>query len=247
MYNFVCFSIFIKLYNYCLILEYFYQPRLEKEMVTHSSILAWRIPWTEKPSGLQSVGSQRVRQDWVTNTYISPDINRNSVPISSYTPINSPLPLASSHLLSVPVDLFILDTSYKWNPIIFVLWWLASFTWSNVFQVSSMLYHLALFHSFLWVSNTPLYESESVSHLVVCLTLCDPMDWMEPTRFLCPWHSPSKNTGVGCHFLLQGIFPTQGLHPGLPRCRQTLYQLSHRERPIPLYDCAVFCLPICHW
>ena len=109
-----------------------------------------------------------------------------------------------------------------------------------------MLYHLALFHSFLWVSNTSLYESESVSHLVVCLTLCDPMDWMEPTRFLCPWNSPSKNTGVGFHFLLQGLFPTQGLHPGLPRCRQTLYQLSHWERPIPLYDYAVFCLPICH-
>ena len=36
------------------------------------------------------------------------------------------------------------------------------------------------------------------------LTLCDP-------RFLCPWDSPGKNTGVGCHALLQGIFPTQGL------------------------------------
>ena len=32
----------------------------------------------------------------------------------------------------------------------------------------------------------------------------------------------SQNTGVGCHFLLQGIFPTQGLNPGLPQCRQTL-------------------------
>ena len=36
---------------------------LEKEMTTHSSILAWRIPWTEEPHGLQSVGSQRVRRD----------------------------------------------------------------------------------------------------------------------------------------------------------------------------------------
>ena len=35
-------------------------------------------------------------------------------------------------------------------------------------------------------------------------------------------------TGVGCHFLLQGIFPTQGLNPGLPHCRQTLYRLSHQ-------------------
>ena len=37
---------------------------LEKEMATHSSILAWRIPWTEDPGGLQSMGSQRVGHDW---------------------------------------------------------------------------------------------------------------------------------------------------------------------------------------
>ena len=44
--------------------------------------------------------------------------------------------------------------------------------------------------------------------------------------------SPGKNTGVGCHFLLQGIFPTQGLNPGLPNCRQMLYHLSHQGRPL---------------
>ena len=36
---------------------------MEKELATHSSILAWRIPWTEDPGGLQSMGSQRVRHD----------------------------------------------------------------------------------------------------------------------------------------------------------------------------------------
>ena len=40
-----------------------WEDPLEKEMVTHSSILAWRIPWTEKPGKLQSTGSQRVRHD----------------------------------------------------------------------------------------------------------------------------------------------------------------------------------------
>ena len=39
---------------------------LEKEMVTHSNILAWKIPWTEEPDGLQSVGLQRVRYDLAT-------------------------------------------------------------------------------------------------------------------------------------------------------------------------------------
>ena len=42
---------------------------LEKGMATHSSILAWRIPWTEEPSGLQSMASQKAGHDWVTNTY----------------------------------------------------------------------------------------------------------------------------------------------------------------------------------
>ena len=42
---------------------------LEKGMATHSSILAWRIPWTEEPGGLQSMGLKRVRHDRVTNTY----------------------------------------------------------------------------------------------------------------------------------------------------------------------------------
>ena len=41
---------------------------LEKEMVTHSSILAWKISWTKEPGGLQSMGSQRVGHDWATNT-----------------------------------------------------------------------------------------------------------------------------------------------------------------------------------
>ena len=40
--------------------------------------------------------------------------------------------------------------------------------------------------------------------------------------------SPGKNAGVGCHSFLQGIFPTQGLNPGLPHCRWILYQLNHQ-------------------
>ena len=49
---------------------------------------------------------------------------------------------------------------------------------------------------------------------------------LQPTRLLCPSDSPGKNTGVVCHALLQGIFPTQGLNLGLPYCRQALYCLS---------------------
>ena len=46
-----------------------WEDSLEKEVATHSSILAWKISWTEEPGGLQSMGSQRVRHDWATNTY----------------------------------------------------------------------------------------------------------------------------------------------------------------------------------
>ena len=64
-------------------------------------------------------------------------------------------------------------------------------------------------HSSHQFSNPVLTKSLRayvLSHL--CLTLCYPMD-CSPTRLLCPWNFPGKNTGVGCHALLQGIFPTQ--------------------------------------
>ena len=46
-----------------------------------------------------------------------------------------------------------------------------------------------------------------------------------------PWDSPGKNSGMGCHSLLQGIFPTQGSNQGLLHCKQILYHLSHQGSP----------------
>ena len=60
-----------------------------------------------------------------------------------------------------------------------------------------------------------------------CLTLQP--HGLYPARLLCPWDSPGKNTGVGCHALLQGIFPTQGSNPGLPHCKRILYQLKEAK------------------
>ena len=65
---------------------------------------------------------------------------------------------------------------------------------------------------------------------------------LQPTRILSPWDFPGKNTGVGCHFLLQGIFLTQGLNPGLPHCRQMLY----RETPLDSHKSRLYkknCMP----
>ena len=63
-----------------------------------------------------------------------------------------------------------------------------------------------------------------------CPILCDPMDCNQPCSSI-RGDSPDKNTGVGSHALLQGIFPTQGSNPGLPHCRQILYHLSHQGSP----------------
>ena len=63
-----------------------------------------------------------------------------------------------------------------------------------------------------------------------CPTLCHPMD-SSPTGSSVHGDSPGKNTGVGCHALLQGIFPTQGSNSGLPHCRLILYHLNHQRSP----------------
>ena len=66
--------------------------------------------------------------------------------------------------------------------------------------------------------------SESESHSVMS-------DSLGPHGLYSPWNSPGKNTGMGSFSLLQGIFPTQGLNPGVPHCRRIIYQLSHKGSP----------------
>ena len=67
----------------------------------------------------------------------------------------------------------------------------------------------------------------------VCSVVSDSLQLhgLWPSRLLCPWDSPGKNTGLGCYSLLQGIFLTQGLNPGLLHCRQILYCLTHWGSP----------------
>ena len=67
-------------------------------------------------------------------------------------------------------------------------------------------------------------KSESESRSVV-------YDSLRPHELYSPWNSPGQNAGVGSHSLLGGIFPTQGLNPGLPHCRWILYQLNHKGSP----------------
>ena len=83
---------------------------------------------------------------------------------------------------------------------------------------------ICIFHT---VCLDLLCASESCS--VMSGSLWPP--WTLPDRLLCPRNSPGQNNGVGNHSLLQGTFPTQGLNPGLPFCRRTVYHLSHQVSP----------------
>ena len=75
-----------------------------------------------------------------------------------------------------------------------------------------------------WITN--LYHV-CVSRLIVSDSLQTHGLW--PSRLLCPWNSPGKNTGVHCHFLLQGVFLNLGLLP----CREMLYYLSYQRSTPP--------------
>ena len=77
---------------------------------------------------------------------------------------------------------------------------------------------------------------------------------LQSTRFFCPWDFRGKNIGVGCHFLLQGIFPTQGSNSHLLYWRQSLYHWATRESQCilaaaataaeSLQSCPTLCDPI---
>ena len=98
---------------------------------------------------------------------------------------------------------------------------------SDQFRVEYVLIPIFYISEFYGCGNTPLetetiHESESRS--VVSNSL-------QPQGLYRPWNSPGQNTGVDSRSFLQGIFPTQGLNPGFPHCRQILYQLSHQGNP----------------
>ena len=131
---------------------------------------------------------------------------------SGWAPGDSPQPLGRSLRRAPPQGL-----SFP----IYKMGWLQK--WYELFLSPEVLYfycsyvfNLCFFLPKLW---------SYVSHSVVSDSL-----WphgLLPTRLLCLRTSSGKNTGVYCHSLLQGIFPTQRLNLGLPHCRQILYHLSH--------------------
>ena len=107
------------------------------------------------------------------------------------------------------------------------------------------------------VRSSPFIGGFSESHSVVSNSL-------RPHELYSPWNTPGQNTGDGSLSLLQGIFPTQGSNPGLPHCRQILYQPSHQgsiggfsgrnrslAQPLPGFIlwtiCPLSVHPVCSW
>ena len=87
---------------------------------------------------------------------------------------------------------------------------------------------------FVWKELLPLLLPTHRVKWLLCLHFCCIYQFVSIQSILelySPWNSPGQNTGVGSLSLLQGIFPTQGLNPGLPHCWWILYQLSHKGSP----------------
>jgi len=101
---------------------------------------------------------------------------------------------------------------------------LGRFNTGDIYRGTSALFSSGKSFSFNmgWICNTKHLKGSENCYLV----------WLFVTHGLYrPWISPGQNTGVGNCSLLQGIFPTQGLNPGLPHCKWILYQLSYKGSP----------------
>ena len=161
---------------------------------THSSILAWRIPWT-----VQSMGSQRVRHDWATFTFVAR---------SELRPAHRD-PSGDRGCRREYRESFRLQKS-----------------WEESRESSSTLAPIPLLIAFYVSAVRVVIMLQSLSHVRPFVT-----PWTIAARLLCPWDFLGKNTGVGCHFLLQGIFPTQWLNLHLLRCQADSLPLSHLRSP----------------
>ena len=130
----------------------------------------------------------------------------------------------------VPHTLTVAASSMPWNPArsdkILFPWGSTSYTICE-YQLCDQLSY------FQKIESSQTKQKEFTKQYVLCLvtqscpTLCNPMDCSPPGSSV-HGDSPGKNTRVGCHALLQGIFPTQGLNPGLPHYSRILYHLSHQ-------------------
>ena len=177
-------------------------------MAPHFSTLAWKIPWTEGPGGLQSMGSLGVGHDWATSLYFFTFMHwrRKWQPTPVFLPGESQ---GQRSLMDYsPWDCKDSDMTE---------------------QLSTALIGVWLYTSALTVPRSRCLLMGTCISLLCCCSVVARL-WphgLQPTRLLCPLDLPGKNTGVGCHFLLQGIFLTQGQNPPLLHRQVDSFPLSH--------------------
>ena len=102
--------------------------------------------------------------------------------------------------------------------------------WKHQSLALSLLYGPALHEQY----GKPPPELHTFNVLCSCSVMSDSLQphGLQPATVLCPWKFPGRNTGVGCHFLLQGIFPTQGLNLHLPHWRVDSLPLVPSGKPL---------------
>ena len=178
----------------------------EKEMATHSSILAWEIPWTEEPGGLQFIGSQRVGHDWATehaHTFdvrhfliITPGVHQGGQ-IKSYryiTPNSIKFPTLSNRFIYIYILSELLPTTclreVGWKTKRTVVRNSSGKSEKTVFLKQGCCCCLVTKSFSLWAYG-----------LCVTCQVPQPMGW------------PRQDTGEGSQFLLPGIFLTQESDP----------------------------------
>ena len=170
---------------------------LEKEMATHFSVLAWRIPGMGEPGGLLSMGSHRVGHDWSDlaaaaacplSRRCHPTISSSVIPFSS-CPQSFP---------ACPTLIGALESHLR---------------------VGAVLATCIILGPWKLHWNSCLVAQ-------LCLTLVTP--WTVAHSLPCLWDFPGKNTGVGSHFLLQGIFLTHRWNPSLLHWETDSLLLSHQ-------------------
>ena len=182
---------------------------------THCSTLPWRLPWTEEPGGLQSLGSQRVRHSWVTARPVLLTTPRLRGGEGTGPPGSEMLWSRAGGLQELSPPYF---SGFSKTAKIYIFF---SPNPSCFIYVVSLSLSLFFFIFYDW---EPAIFQKHVCVCISCSVVANSLrlHGLQTTRLLCPWDFPDKDTGVGCHVLLQWIFPTQGSNPGLLHCRQIL-------------------------
>ena len=112
----------------------------------------------------------------------------------------------------------------------YILLFLVANSFASLEDIKQMVSEIvsASFQSFCFQGDTFFFFCCSISSSECCSVVSNSL---QHHGLYSPWNSPGKNTGMSCHALLQGIFPTQGSKPGHLHCKWILYCLSHQRSP----------------